>query len=144
MKSNGKMFPKIRKVHKPTGPWLTDGDLRHDELVKVGLPGLYQGEMKVVEITFTAKQIRSYMEEHGGFFVVHPGLIRDLQDLYFLHIEMEGRPPESLSHTDYPFMRFKVQINRTWRRVPPDPRMGEIPIPGPVRFLSFLAYRRIM
>lgn len=133
--------PAVLKTHKPTGPWLSDADLRHDWAINIGLPGYHDGKLKLVSIWLSSEQIREFQKRYGGNLVVDQDLIRDLQDLYLLLTEVNRNPPATLTHQKYPEMFFAVNVHQTVRPMK-DPVLGGRDIPGPVRFLTFLAFNK--
>lgn len=135
--------PTILKTPRPSGPWLTDADLRHDIALKIGCPGYYEGKLQDVEIHFSTEQVREYQKQHGGQMVVDRGLIRQLMDQYLAYVGVNNEVPFWVTHKDYPEKRFRVVINQSVRAPMMDHRHKLMHIPGPVRFIIFLATPKI-
>lgn len=129
----------VLKNLTPTGPWLSDDDLKSDIAIQIGCPAYdYAGKLDVINIQFPAKSLRNYQQERGGYLVVRRSLIDDLMVLYLQSIEQTSTVPTRLVHPDYPEVHFEV-ITESTVRVMDDAFLGMRAIPGPVRYVAFLA-----
>jgi hypothetical protein len=133
---------KFIKGIQPTGPWLTDADLRHEAVIEIECPCFHDGKLKRLDIRFELKGLREHQRQHGGYMVVNKGLVRDLTDQYLMQIELTGTVPADVSHMDYPDKRFLVYTNSAFRMMH-DHIIGPLKIPAPVKFIVFFAVPRV-
>ena len=130
-------MPYIRKL-QPTGPWLTDADMRHDAVVEIECPCFHNGMVKKLDIKFALSSLREFQAQRSAYLVVDKNLIDTLMHQYLLQIEIAGKRPDVVPHLDYPNKHFLVYVNTTFRLMH-DPVIGPLQVPAPVQYVAFFA-----
>ena len=123
---------KKQQPSKPKGPWLTNGDLRHDLAIEVACADLLTGQL--VNVKFPAARILEDQQAIGGGIVVDPRLTLSLYQAYTNFEFRNQRPPPFISGGDiYPLINFvpKTGTTHTW--------VGDVMAHRPPKILIFFA-----
>ena len=132
--------PLVLKLLKPTGKWVSDADLRHDAVIRLGCPTMH-GPPHTVSVKFLTGDLREKQKHIGGSLVVNGPLIQDLFGAWLSHKVQFMEAPDTVVHVDHPGSWFVVRVFASRRSMSHEPILDDIRrqafIPGPVKFLTF-------